>query len=202
VVNGTNHIRGYDPDTGKELWRLAPNSEIAVPAPVLGQGLIFVTSGYRPIQPIYAIRPGASGEISLGEGTEANASIAWSKVRGGPYMPTPIVYGPYLYVCSNNGILTCYEARTGTQVYRQRLGGTGGYSASPVAADGKLYFTSEESGIRVVRAGPRFELLAVNPMGEPCMATPAISDGLVFVRTQHTLFALGRSPGKNSKRGP
>jgi outer membrane protein assembly factor BamB len=201
VVNGTDYIRGYDPETGRELWRLAPNSEIAVPAPVLGQGLIFVTSGYRPIQPIYAIRPGASGDISLDEGAEANASIAWSKRRGGPYMPTPIVYGPCLYTCSNNGIVTCYEARAGTQVYRQRLGGTGGYSASPVAADGKLYLTSEESGIRVVRAGPRFELLAVNPMGEPCMATPAISDGLIFVRTQHALFALGKSPGKTNPKG-
>jgi outer membrane protein assembly factor BamB len=202
VANGTNFIRGYDPQTGKELWRLGPNSEIAVPAPVLGQGLIFVTSGYRPIQPIYAIRPGANRDISLNEGAEVNANIAWSKLRGGPYMPTPIVYGPYLYTCSNSGIVTCHEARTGTQVYRERLGGTGGYSASPVAADGKLYFTGEESGIRVVRAGPRFELLAVNPMGEPCMATPAISDGLIFVRTQHALFALGKGPAKTNPKGP
>jgi outer membrane protein assembly factor BamB len=202
VVNGTDLIRGYDPQTGKELWRLGRNSEIAVPAPVLGQGLIFVTSGYRPIQPIYAIRPGARGDISLDQGAEGNASIAWSKVRGGPYMPTPVVYGPYLYTCSNNGIVACYEARTGTQIYRERLGGSGGYSASPVAADGKLYFTSEESGIRVVRAGPHFELLAVNPMGGPCMATPAISDGRIFVRTQHALFALGKTPGGAQRKVP
>src|SRR5437899_10014719 len=103
-------------------------------------------------------------------------------------MPTPILYRGHLYTCSNNGMVTCYEARTGKQVYQQRLGGSGGYSASPVAADGKLYFTSEGGEVRVVRAGPAFELLAVNVMGEDCMATPAISDGILFVRTQHHLF--------------
>ena len=96
------------------------------------------------------------------------------------------------YTCSNSGIVTCYEAKTGKQVYKERLGGAGGYTASPVAADGKIYFTSEESGIRVVQAGPKFELLAVNLLGDPCMATPAISDGMIYVRTQHYLFGIGR----------
>jgi outer membrane protein assembly factor BamB len=191
ITNGARYIRGYDPLTGKELWRLGPNSEITVPAPVVGHGLIFVTNGYRPIQPIFAILPGAFGDISLPEGQESGAQIAWSKTRGGPYQPTPIVYGPYLYVCNNNGILTAYEARTGKEVYRQRLGGKGGYSASPVAADGRLYFTSEEGEIRVVSAGPEFELLALHTMDDACMATPAIADGMIFVRTQHTLYGIG-----------
>jgi hypothetical protein len=86
----------------------------------------------------------------------------------------------------------CYVAATGKQIYKERLGGKGGYTASPVAADGKIYFISEESGVRVVRAGPQFELLAINPLGEPCMATPAISDGMIFIRTQHHLFGIGR----------
>ena len=106
-------------------------------------------------------------------------------------MPTPIVYDGHLYVCSNNGFVTCYEAKTGKQVYRQRLGGAGGYTASPVAADGKLYFTSEESGVRVVQAGPKFKLLAVNETDDHCLATPAISNGTFFLRSQHFLWAFG-----------
>jgi len=193
VTNATKYARGYDPLTGEELWHLGRHAEITVPTPIFGAGLIFITSGYRPVQPIYAIRPGARGDISLKDDKTANDAIAWSKSSGGPYMATPIIYGDYLYICSNAGVVTCYEAKTGKQVYKERLGGSGGYTASPVAADGKLYFTGEESGVRVVRAGPKFEVLAVNPLGEPCMATPAISDGMIFVRTQHHLFAFGRA---------
>ena len=192
VTNATKFARGYDPRTGSELWRLGKHSEITVPTPFLGKGLIWITSGYSPVQPIYAVKPGATGDISLKDKETKNDSIAWSKTRGGPYMPTPIVYGDYLYTCANSGLLTCYEAATGKQVYSERLGGKGGYTASPVAADGRLYFTGEESGVRVVKAGPKFELLAINPLGETCLATPAISDGLLFVRTEKHLIALGR----------
>jgi outer membrane protein assembly factor BamB len=192
VTNATKFIRGYDPETGKELWRLSRNAEITVPTPIFGQGLIFVTSGYRPVQPIYAIRPGASGDISLKDGKTDSDKIAWSTTRNGPYMPTPILYGEYLYACGNNGIVTCYEAKTGKQIYKERLGGSATYTASPVAADGRLYFTSEENGVTVIKAGPKFEKLAVNPVGEVCMATPAISDGMIFVRGLHHLFAFGR----------
>jgi len=192
VTNATKFARGYDPATGKELWRLGKHSEITVPTPFLGKGLIWFTSGYSPVQPIYAVRPGATGDISLKEKETKSASIAWSKQKGGPYMPTPIVYGDYLYACANSGLLTCYEAETSKQVYSERLGGAGGFTASPVAADGRLYFTGEESGVRVVKAGPKFELLAINPVGESCLATPAISDGLLFVRSEKHLIALGR----------
>jgi outer membrane protein assembly factor BamB len=191
VVNGSNFIRGYDPATGAELWRLGPNSKITTPAPVFGAGLIFVTNGYRPIQPIYAVRPGAEGDISLKGGEESNTHVAWAKVRGGPYMPTPLVYGGYLYCCSNAGVVTCYEARTGKQAYRERLEAANGFSASPVAADGKLYFTGEAGEVFVVRAGPKLELLATNAMEEACLATPAIADGMIFVRTRHHLYGLG-----------
>ena len=193
VTNATKFARGYDPRTGKELWRLGKHSEITVPTPFHGKGLIWIASGYSPVQPIYAVRPGASGDISLKDKDTSNSSIAWSKSRGGPYMPTPIVYGDYLYACANSGLLTCYEAETGKQVYSERLGGAGGFTASPVAADGRLYFTGEESGVRVVKAGPKFELLAINPLGETCLATPAISDGMLFVRTEKHLVALGRT---------
>jgi outer membrane protein assembly factor BamB len=192
VTNGSKFARGYDPQTGRELWRLGRHSEITVPTPFFGAGLIFITSGYRPVQPIYAIRPGATGDISLKDGHSKNDAVAWSALKGGPYMPTPIVYGDHLYVCSNSGILTCYDAKTGKQRYKERLGDEGSYTASPVAADGRIYFASEEGEVRVVAAGPKFEQLALNPLGEPCMATPAISDGMIFIRTQHHLFGIGR----------
>jgi outer membrane protein assembly factor BamB len=192
VTNATKFARGYDPETGKELWRLGKHSEITVPTPFMAKGLVFVTSGYRPVQPIYAIRPGGRGDISLKDGETQSEQIAWSKSRGGPYMPTPIAYGDYLYTCPNNGVIGCYEIATGKQLYSQRLPGSGGYTASPVAADGKLYFTSEEGFVCVVKAGPKYELLARNAVGEVCMATPAITDGVLFVRTQHHVIALGR----------
>nr|MBA3323474.1 PQQ-binding-like beta-propeller repeat protein [Pyrinomonadaceae bacterium] len=192
ITNGTKFVRGYDPLTGKELWRLGGNSEITTPTPIIAHDLVYVTSGYAPIQPIYAIRLGvANGDITLPKGADTNASVAWSKQRGGPYMPTPIVYGEHLYTCANNGILTAYDAKTGEKVYQERIAGRGGaFTASPVAADGKLYFTSEDGEIFVIKAGPKYELLATNNMGEVCMATPAISDGTFFIRAQRHLYAI------------
>ena len=121
-------------------------------------------------------------------------------MRGGPYMPTPILYGPHFYTCSNSGILACYEAATGKEVYKERVSGGGdSYTASPVAADGRLYFASEQGQVRVVKAGPVFELLAVNALDDYVMATPAISNGCLFVRSQHFLWALGRAPDGKAK---
>jgi outer membrane protein assembly factor BamB len=191
VTNASQYARGYDPATGKELWRLDKKSEATVPTPVLTRDLAFVVSGNRPIQPIFAIRPGAAGDISLKPGETANSQVAWGRLRGGPYMPTPIAYGEYFYTIGNSGMVTCYEAATGKEVYKERLGGTS-YTASPVAADGRIYFISEQGEGRVLKAGPEFDLLAVNPIGEVCMATPAISGGVLFVRTKDALIALGR----------
>ena len=197
ITNGSRAIRGYDPVTGKELWRLTPNSEVTAPTPFVAHELIYVTSGYSPIQPIYAIRPGATGDISLKDGKDANGFIAWSKQRGGPYMPTPVVYGDLLYTCSNQGVLTAYNARTGERVYQERLGGKGGaFTASPVASDGKIYLSSEDGDVFVVKAGPKYELIATNRVGEVMMATPAVSDGLLIVRGIKHLFAFGEAPEK------
>lgn len=198
VTNAAQYARGYDPATGEELWRLAKKSEVTVPTPVIGKDLVYITSGNRPIQPIFGIRAGAIGDISLKPDEDHNAHIAWSKMRGGPYMPTPILYGNLFYTCGNAGMITCYEADSGKEVYRERLGGTS-YTASPIAADGRLYFVSEEGAVRVVKAGPKFELLAVNELGDYCMATPAISAGTLFVRSQHYLFAFGRATDKTDK---
>ncbi|HEV2764722.1 MAG TPA: PQQ-binding-like beta-propeller repeat protein [Pyrinomonadaceae bacterium] len=192
ITSGTKAVRGYDPLTGRELWRLGPMSEITTPTPFVAHDLIYVTSGYAPIQPIYAIRPGASGDISLPSGKESSEFIAWSKQRGGPYMPTPIVYGDLLYTVSNQGVVTAYNAKTGERVYQERIAGRGGaFTASPVAYDGKIYLSSEDGEIFVFKAGPKHELLSVNPMGEVIMATPAISDGLLIVRGLKHVFAVG-----------
>jgi len=203
ITNGSKAIRGYDPLTGKELWKLTPNSEITTPTPFVANDLIYVTSGYAPIQPIYAIRPGANGDISLKDGKESNEFIAWSKQRGGPYMPTPVVYGDYLYTCSNQGVFTAYNAKTGERIYQERLGGKGGaFTASPVASDNKIYLSSEDGDVFVVKAGPKYELLATNPVGEVMMATPALNSGLLIVRGVNHLFAFGESatPAKSAKK--
>ena len=148
------------------------------------------------MQPIIAVKPGATGDITLkGEETKSDA-IAWSMKRGGPYIPTPVLYRDQLYVCQNNGVVATYDVKTGQRVYQERLGPNGGsFSASPVAADGKVYFTSEDGDVFVIKAGPTYELLATNPVGEILMATPAISDGVLFFRGLRHVFAVGQKTG-------
>jgi hypothetical protein len=140
------------------------------------------------MQPLRAIRTSASGKIKLMG--DSRKHVAWSKLRDGIYMQTPLVYGDLLYACRDNGVLSCYEVETGKRLYRKRLGG-GGFTASPVAANGRLYFTGEDGEIFIVRAGREFELLAQNSMNEVCMATPAISDGMLIIRTKNHLYAVG-----------
>jgi hypothetical protein len=196
VTNGKK-IRAYDPASGKLLWTLGPNSEVVVATPVAGAGQVFVTAGYPPVRPVYAVRPGHRGDLTLPEGQAKSEAIAWSYARGGTYLPTPLVYGDQLYTCNNNGLLTSYRATSGEQVYQTRLAeGGGSFSASPVAADGRLFFTAETGEIYVLRAGERFELLAKNDMGEVVMATPAISDGLLVVRTLAHVVGIGETPAR------
>jgi outer membrane protein assembly factor BamB/ribosomal protein S28E/S33 len=199
VTNATHFARGYDPLTGAELWKLGRNSEITVPTPFYAEGLIFVVSGYSPRQPVYAIKPGASGDITLADDATSNEYIAWSHPKAGSYMPSPIAYRGHLYVCSNSGIVTCYEATTGRELYKKRLPGRGAYTASAVAADGKVYFTNEEGDVNVLKAGPEFEVLSQNPLGEVCLTTPAISSGMIFFHTEGHLVAVGRTAAERSE---
>jgi outer membrane protein assembly factor BamB len=193
ITNASNFIRGYNPATGQELWRLGGSSKITAPTPIFSGDLIVVASGRRPEAPIFVIRAGASGDITLAAEQTSSQHIVWSKQKRGSYMPTPLISGDHLYVLANQGIFDCYNLKTGEEIYRERLPHQGGgFSASPVAADGKIYLPSEDGQIFVVKTGPKFELLATNPMGELLMATPAISAGMMFVRTQHHLFAIGR----------
>ena len=195
ITNAPKHICGYDPLTGKELWRFA-NSEliVQVPTPFSAHEMFYLTGGWPGGRPIKVFRPNASGDISLTNGQNANAHVAWKSERGGPYVPTPIVYGDYLYSCTDKGVLTCFNAKTGEQIYQQRVNEQGfGLSASPVAADGKLYFASEEGEVYVLKAGPQYELLAINPMGEAMMATPAISDDMLIVRGRQHVFGVAEN---------
>jgi outer membrane protein assembly factor BamB len=194
VTQATTFIRGYNPESGKELWRLGGNSEITIPTPIVGPGVIIVTNGYRGVQPIFAIKPGATGDITLKGDATTNEFIAWSTNRGGPYIPTPVIYGDLLYVLAINGVLAAYDVKTGQRVYQERVAGGGSFSASPVAADGKLYLTSEDGDVFVVRAGPKYELLATNPMSQVIMATPAIANGVIFIRGLKDVFAIGHTP--------
>ncbi len=192
VTNAANYIRGYDARTGQELWRLGGSSKITAPTPIFANGLIIVASGRRPERPIFAVRPEARGDLTLDKDHSSNTAVAWSKTARGPYMPTPLAYDGILYSLNNDGIFDAYEVETGTEVYRKRLDPVGsGFSASPVAADGRVYLSNEDGEMLVVAAGRQFRLIATNTMGEPLMATPALSDGIMYVRSASTLFAIG-----------
>jgi outer membrane protein assembly factor BamB len=193
VTNAPNRIRGYDPATGRELWTLGGSSKITAPTPILARDLIVVASGRAPERPIFAIRPGSRGDLTLPAGATSSAAVAWSRTQRGPYMPTPIAYGDQLYVLANQGLFDAYALATGAEVYRQRIPhGGSGFSASPVASDGRLFLPGEDGDVFVVRAGPTFELIARNAFGEPIMATPAIAGGVMLVRTEKQLVAVGR----------
>jgi outer membrane protein assembly factor BamB len=194
VTNGANFIRGYDANTGEELWRLGGSSKITAPTPIFTDEHIVVASGRAPERPIFVLRHGARGDITLPEGQESSEDVVWSKVRRGPYMPTPLIYDGILYILANGGIFDAYDLESGAELYRQRIPHAGsGFSASPVAADGNIYLANEDGDVFVVRAGPVFELLGTNPMGELLMATPALSESVMYVRSVDSLFAVGRS---------
>lgn len=190
IANGGRYIRGYDPLTGKELWRFSDNdTQVKMQAPQIANDLIYITGGYPAGRAMYVFRPGANGDISLRPGEDTNAFLAWRSSKGSPYTPTPIVYGAQFYVVADNGVLSSYDANTGALIYQQRLPSS--FSASPVAADGRLYLASEDGDVFVVKAGRQFELLQKNEMGQPLMATPALTQGMLIVRADDVIYALG-----------
>ncbi len=193
LTNASKFIRGYDPRTGRELWRLGGSSKITAPTPFVAGDLLVFASGRAPERPIFVVRPGARGDLTLRDGKTSSDAVVWSREGRGSYMPTPLAYDGLLYVLGNAGVLDAYRLKTGEEVYRQRLPVIGsGYSASPVAADGKIYLSSEDGDMLVVAAGPEFKVIAANALGEPLMATPALSEGVMYVRSSSgTLFAIG-----------
>jgi outer membrane protein assembly factor BamB len=193
ITNASNYIRAYDPRTGKELWRLGRSSKITAPTPIYAEDMIVVASGRGPERPIFVVRPNARGDLTLAEGKTSSDSVVWSKTGRGSYMPTPLAYKGFLYVLSNNGLFDAYNLRTGEEIYRQRVPLVGsGFSASPVAADNKIYLSNEDGEILVISAGEKLNHIATNSMDELLMATPALSGGVMYVRGSHSLFAIGR----------
>lgn len=185
ITNGANQIRGYDPRSGEELWRQSHGDlEVIVPTPVVAGDRVIVTGGYPAGgRPIYALRPPSTAG-------ERSAELLWEAERGSPYTSTPLAYRGILYVITDSGILSAYDLESGERLYRERLVVGAGFSASPVASDGYVYFASEDGDVFVVRAGPELEVVAHNTMGEVLMATPAIASGTMVVRGRSHLFAI------------
>lgn len=186
VVNGYKHMAGYDVDTGEELWSLGGGGDIPVPTPVVAHDLVFLTNAHGMMAPIYAIDAMASGRF-----TRKDPQMVWQQTRGGNYMQTPLVLGDRLYLCSDAGIMTCLEAATGTEVWRERLGeGGAGFTASIVATDDRIYATSEEGDVYAIAPGAKLEVVGRGDLGEEAMATPAIAGGTLFWRTRGHLVAV------------
>jgi outer membrane protein assembly factor BamB len=181
VTISPRFIRGHELGTGRERWRVAdPSGEVKVSTPIGAGELAIATGGYPSGgRPILAIRV-------------SDGSVVWRQERGSPYTSTPLAYDGLLYIVTDNGILSAYQLADGTRVYQQRLAAdAGSFSASPIAAAGRIYLTSEDGKVFVVRAGRTFELLAENDMNDVCMATPALSGNMLFIRTKTQLYALG-----------
>jgi outer membrane protein assembly factor BamB len=186
IVNSQQRVHSYDPETGRELWRCSGTTFEVIPTPVVGYGMVFCASGRAG--PTLAIRPGGRGDVT-------SSHLAWTSPRGSPFVPSPILYGEYLYMVNDMAsIATSLEAQTGKTMWQGRLGTAmrEGFSASPVAVDGKVFFTNDEGETFVLRAGPKFELLHVNRIGEPTLASPALVDGRWYIRTDKNLIAIGK----------
>ncbi len=195
VTAGTGKVRSYDLD-GKLLWELKGMTWINVPTPFAKHGLLYISSGWvgDAVRPVYAIRPGAAGDISLKEGETANAYITWYQRQLGTYSTSPLVHGDYFYTLFDRGFLACHDARTGKQIYgRQRISAdTSGFTASPWAYNGKIFALSEDGDTFVMQAGPEFKVLGKNSLDEMALATPAIARGSVIIRTQSKLYRIAK----------
>jgi outer membrane protein assembly factor BamB len=181
VSTGAYRAAAYDPLTGEEIWRVAYADGFSnVPRPVHGAGLVFLATGFNTPS-IMAVRPDGRGDVT-------RSHVAWETTRGAPYTPSPIVVGDELYFVSDTGVLSCVDARTGRFIWQQRIGGN--YSASPVFADGRLYFLSEEGVATVIAPGRTFQQLAVNRLDGATLASIAISDGALFIRSDTHLYRI------------
>lgn len=199
VVCGKNKNRSYDL-SGKLLWEFDGRmSNLVIPTPLAANGMVYISSGYigDAHRPVYAIKPGASGDISLQEDATSNEFIAWYQPRAAPYNPSPIVYGDHYYTLYDRGFLTCHDAQTGEEIYgKQRIGSGASFTASPWAYNGKLFCLSEDGATYVVEAGREFKLLATNELDDLCLSSPAICQGKLLIRTASKLYCLSAGQGK------
>jgi outer membrane protein assembly factor BamB len=183
ITSGTEFVISYDPATGKELWRHKGVESNAIPSPVANNDMVFISAGF-PEKIAMAIKLGGSGEL-------ADTNVAWTYKKGTAYVPSPILYGQYLYLMTDRGILTCIDARTGEVKYDGgRIPIPATFTASPVAFDGKILLTSEDGDTFIIKAGPAHEILGANSLGEPVYASPAISDGNIFIRGEKYLYCI------------
>jgi outer membrane protein assembly factor BamB len=185
IVHGQSKVQAYNPDTGRELWRCNGSLQEVIPTAVVGYGMLFCSSGRAG--PTLAIRPGGQGDVT-------RSHLVWSSPRGSPFVPSPILYREHLYMVNDmQSIATAFEAMTGNTLWQGRLGVAQkeGFSASPVAFDGKVFFTNDQGETFVLRAGSEFQVLHVNDIGERMLASPALVDGRWYVRTERNLIAIG-----------
>jgi outer membrane protein assembly factor BamB len=193
LVNGMRHVGAYDFGTGKEIWKLSGGGDIPVPTPVASGGLVYITNAHGSDSPVYAIRETATGDVSLKNPETSNAGVVWTAPRSGGYMCTPLVYRGLVYIVRFNGVLNVFDAKTGDKKYEARLAGaTSAFTSSPVANDGKVYISSEDGQVFVIAAGSKYEVIAMNEMSTPILATPAISEGRLFLRTGDQVMAIGK----------
>ena len=192
VTTGRRKIRSYDLD-GNQLWELGGMTVNVVPTPFTGHGLLYLSSGYPGgfPRPVYAVRPGASGDISLAEDETSNDYIAWYQPLLGTYSTSALVYGDYYYTLLDRGFLLCHDARTGEEIYgRRRIAPGHGFTASPWAYNGKIFALSEDGITYVMEAGPEFSIVRTNDLDEMALATPAIARGSLILRTQSRLYRI------------
>jgi outer membrane protein assembly factor BamB len=187
VTSGAELIIAYDPATGKELWRGKGLESNAVPSPVSGRDVVVLSSGY-PAKLAMAIRPGGSGDVT------DTPRVLWKYAKGTAYVPSPIVYGDFVYLVTDKGLVTCLDLQTGAVRYEGGRPPTpASFMASPVAYDGKILLFSEDGDTHVLKAGPTHEVLRTNALGEPIYATPAVANGRIYIRAAGHLYAIGRS---------
>ncbi|HEX8476333.1 MAG TPA: PQQ-binding-like beta-propeller repeat protein [Pyrinomonadaceae bacterium] len=189
ITSGNQAIVSYDPATGKELWRSRGVESNAIPSPVATRDAVIVSAGF-PAKIAYAIRLGGNGDLT-------DSSILWKYTKGTAYVPSPILYGDYLYLMTDKGVLTCLDARTGEVKYEGgRVPVPASFTASPVAFDGKLLLTSEDGDTFVLKAGAKHEVVRTNTVAEPVYASPAIADGKIFIRGEKNLYCIARMDKK------
>ena len=197
VVCGKRKNRAYDL-SGKVLWEFNGRmSNLVIPSPFASGGLLYITSGYvgDAHRPVFAIKPGASGDISLKDNATSNQFIAWYQPKAGPYVPSPIVYRGHYYTLYDHGFLTCHDAATGREIYgKTRFPERCSFTASPWACNGRLFCLSEDGATYVFEAGPEFKFLHKNPLDELCLASPAISKGNLLIRTASKLYCIAKRP--------
>ena len=199
VTAGTVKVRSYDLD-GKQLWELRGMTTLTIPSPFARNGLVYISSGYPGAlpRPVYAIRPGASGDISLKPDETTNNYIAWYHPQLGTYNTSALVYGGYYYTLLDRGFLLCHDAKTGKQIYgRQRISiDSTGFTSSPWAYNGKIFVLSEDGDTYVIQAGPEFKVIGKNSLGDMPLATPAALRGSLIVRTQSKLYRIAGNAKK------